>query len=62
MTLKHIVTCAIAALLLAAFCFCAGMNHAITHMQITTTDRGHTAVITLHENVYTHDLCSYPID
>ena len=62
MTLKHITTCLIAAVLLAATCFCLGMHHAITHMEITTADRGHTAVVTLHENVYIHDLCSYPID
>ena len=62
MTLKHIITCLIAAVLLAATCFCSGMKHAITHMQIQTGEHGHAAYITLYDQVYVHDLCSYPID
>ena len=60
--MKHSIITVIFVTLTAALCFCLGMHHAITHMQITTADRGHTAVVTLHDNVYIHDLCSYPID
>ena len=62
MTLKHTIITAIIALLVAAMCFCGGMRHAITHMEIETTRDGHQAYVILHENVYVHDLCSYPLD
>ena len=60
--MKHTIITTIIVLIASAFCFCAGMTHAVTHMQIQTTDRGHTAIVTLHDNVYVHDLCSYPLD
>ena len=51
MNLKHFIVCGIVAVLLSTAAFCAGMRHALTHMEITA--RGNTAEIVLHENVYT---------
>ena len=62
MNLKHSILTAIIALLVAAVCFCGGMHHAITHMEIETTHDGRQAYVTLHENVYVHDLSAYPQD
>lgn len=60
MTLKTTILTAIIAILTAALCFCAGMNHAIRSMEIETDGTGNTATITLHDQVYTHDLAGRP--
>lgn len=62
MTLKHAILTGIIAILTAALFFCAGMYHAITHMEIETDGYGDTALITLHDNVYIHDLTGSPLD
>lgn len=62
MTLKHTILTAIIAILVAALFFCAGMRHAITHMEIETDGYGDTAQITLHDNVYWHGINGYDLD
>lgn len=54
MNIRQIIITGIAVVLTAAIMFCAGMHHAIAHMEITA--HGSTAEIVLHENVYTHDI------
>ena len=56
MTMKSTILCAITAILTAALFFCWGMGYAITHMTIEADPHANTALITLNDNVYIHDL------
>lgn len=56
MTLKHTVVGAIIALLLSVAAFLWGMNYTITHMEVETNPAGKTAMITLNDQIYIHDL------
>lgn len=62
MNLKHTIIGAILCVLVAAAMFCAGMHHAIRHMEIETDGYGDSAMITLHDNVYLHGINGYSVD
>ncbi len=57
--MKHTVLTVICVTLTAALCFCWGMHHAITHMQIEHDPRGTSAYVILYDNVYVHNLATH---
>ena len=54
--LKHTILTAIIAILVAAAMFCAGMHHAIRHMEIEPNAANDTALVVLHDQVYIYDI------
>lgn len=56
MNLKSTILCAILCVLVAAAMFCAGMHHAIRHMEIEPNAANDTALVVLHDQVYIYDI------